>query len=98
MLYSLRAGSTTGPSVKNDLVLLALRGNAAGLSAGAGSMHEAFCSDFVCVRPGVNGAYCTLVTDDREQLGGNKFLVSDGIFMAKALGRTFVEYPVKDAR
>ncbi|CAB1096959.1 unnamed protein product [Ectocarpus sp. CCAP 1310/34] len=34
----------------------------------------------------------------REQLGGNKFLVSDGIFMAKALGRTFVEYPVKDAR
>lgn len=35
---------------------------------------------------------------NREQLGGNKFLVSDGIFMAKALGRTFVEYPVKDAR
>ncbi|CAM9868692.1 unnamed protein product, partial [Ectocarpus sp. 13 AM-2016] len=34
----------------------------------------------------------------REQLGGNKFLVSDGIFMAKALGRTFVEYPVKDSR
>lgn len=39
-----------------------------------------------------------VVTDNREQLGGNKFLVSDGIFMAKALGRTFVEYPVKDAR
>eukprot|EP00752_Nemacystus_decipiens_P010743 g9565.t1 len=39
-----------------------------------------------------------IYVDGREQLGGNKFLVSDGIFMAKALGRTFVEYPVKDAR
>lgn len=38
------------------------------------------------------------VQSHREQLGGNKFLVTDGIFMAKALGRTFVEYPVKDAR
>lgn len=35
---------------------------------------------------------------NREQLGGNKFLVSDGIFMAKALNRTFVEYPVRDSR
>lgn len=34
----------------------------------------------------------------REQLGGNKKLVADGIFVAKALNRTFVEYPVKDAR
>lgn len=34
----------------------------------------------------------------REQLGGNKYLVSDGLFIAKSLGRTFVEYPVKDAR
>lgn len=34
----------------------------------------------------------------REQLGGNKYLVTDGLFMAKSLGRTFVEYPVKDAR
>lgn len=40
----------------------------------------------------------TLLSVNREQLGGNKFLVSDGIFMAKALNRTFVEYPVRDSR
>eukprot|EP00752_Nemacystus_decipiens_P010638 g9475.t1 len=39
-----------------------------------------------------------IYVNGREQLGGNKYLVSDGIFMAKTLGRTFVEYPVKDAR
>eukprot|EP00904_Undaria_pinnatifida_P008194 jgi/Undpi1/4504/HiC_scaffold_17.g07858.m1 len=39
-----------------------------------------------------------IYVNGREQLGGNKFLVSDGIFMAKALGRTFVEYPVRDSR
>lgn len=33
-----------------------------------------------------------------EQLGGNKFLLSDGLFIAKSLNRTLVEYPVKDAR
>lgn len=42
--------------------------------------------------------YPSLFDAAREQLGGNKFLVSDGMFVAKALNRTFVEYPVKDAR
>eukprot|EP00752_Nemacystus_decipiens_P011546 g10252.t1 len=33
-----------------------------------------------------------------EQLGGNKYLLADGLFIAKMLGRTLVEYPAKDAR
>eukprot|EP00903_Cladosiphon_okamuranus_P019123 g17595.t1 len=33
-----------------------------------------------------------------EQLGGNKYLMADGLFIAKMLGRTLVEYPAKDAR
>lgn len=34
----------------------------------------------------------------REQLGGNKYLLTDGLFVAKILDRTLVEYPAKDAR
>lgn len=34
----------------------------------------------------------------RQQLGSNKFLLTDGMFLAKALNRTLVEYPVKDSR
>ncbi|CAN0259632.1 unnamed protein product, partial [Pylaiella littoralis] len=34
----------------------------------------------------------------REQLGGNRFLAADGIFLAKALNRTLVEYPVGNSR
>ncbi|CAM9316031.1 unnamed protein product, partial [Ascophyllum nodosum] len=34
----------------------------------------------------------------REQLGGNKYLLADGMFIAKMLDRTLVEFPVKDAR
>lgn len=34
----------------------------------------------------------------REQLGGNKYLLTDGLFVAKMLDRTLVEYPAKDAR
>lgn len=33
-----------------------------------------------------------------EQLGGNKYLLTDGLFVAKMLDRTLVEYPAKDAR
>eukprot|EP00752_Nemacystus_decipiens_P002967 g2756.t1 len=33
-----------------------------------------------------------------EQLGGNKYLLTDGLFVAKILDRTLVEYPAKDAR
>lgn len=33
-----------------------------------------------------------------EQLGGNKYLLADGLFIAKMLGRTLIEYPAKDAR
>lgn len=38
-----------------------------------------------------------LIKTSREQLANNRFLVADGIFVAKALNRTFVEYPVKDS-
>lgn len=34
----------------------------------------------------------------REQLGGNKYLLTDGLFVAKVLDRTLVEYPAKDSR
>ena len=34
----------------------------------------------------------------REQLGGNKYLLTDGLFVAKILDRTLVEFPAKDAR
>ncbi|CAN0167309.1 unnamed protein product [Pylaiella littoralis] len=47
-------------------------------------------------KPDPNG-YLVYV-NGREQLGGNKYLMTDGIFVAKALNRTFVEYPVKDSR
>ncbi|CAM9316179.1 unnamed protein product [Ascophyllum nodosum] len=33
-----------------------------------------------------------------EQLGGNKYLLADGMFIAKMLDRTLVEFPAKDAR
>lgn len=39
-----------------------------------------------------------MTLDNREQLGGNRYLVSDGLFFAKALNRTLVEFPAKDAR
>eukprot|EP00752_Nemacystus_decipiens_P006206 g5599.t1 len=34
----------------------------------------------------------------REQLGANRYLVSDGLFIAKALNRTLVEFPAANAR
>ncbi|CAN0302975.1 unnamed protein product [Pylaiella littoralis] len=46
-------------------------------------------------KPDSNG-YLVYVSG-REQLANNRFLVADGIFVAKALNRTFVEYPVKDS-
>lgn len=34
----------------------------------------------------------------REQLGASRYLVSDGLFIAKALNRTLVEFPAANAR
>jgi len=34
----------------------------------------------------------------REQLGCNRYLLSDGLFIAKTLNRTLVEFPAEDAR
>lgn len=34
----------------------------------------------------------------REQLGCTRFLMSDGLFIAKTLNRTLVEFPVANAR
>lgn len=34
----------------------------------------------------------------REQLGNNRFLLSDGVVIAQALDRTLVEFPMKDSR
>lgn len=34
----------------------------------------------------------------REQLGNNRFLLSDGLVIARALNRTLVEYPMQHSR
>lgn len=34
----------------------------------------------------------------REQLGNNRFLLSDGLVIAKALNRTLVEFPMQHSR
>ena len=34
----------------------------------------------------------------REQLGNNRFLLSDGLVIARALNRTLVEFPMQDSR
>lgn len=38
-----------------------------------------------------------IFVDGKEQLGANRFLVSDGLFIAKSLNRTMVEFPAANA-
>ncbi|CAM9950932.1 unnamed protein product [Ectocarpus sp. 6 AP-2014] len=39
-----------------------------------------------------------IFVNGREQLGSNRFLLSDGLYIAKTLNRTLVEFPVANAR
>lgn len=53
---------------------------------------------FSCMLPPSSFVLRATLSTRSEQLGGNKYLLADGLFIAKMLGRTLIEYPAKDAR